>query len=218
LSQIYGLDGCLRWRDAVVWNFDRGGAKKVHVVAVLLDLSVRRKRHVTECLLFPDDPVQSIGERQKTEAIRQFQRAHFPRLMAALLTPESLPNDHHRMGFVRIACPEGDKDRQSSIRTGDPMEKDGGHICMLDPFSHLDRPLLRALVSLRFANGQPRSATKTCLGNSSSFKRGMQTGELGPSRWDHNGVVLLSMRGYGSLLKALRALSVDARAEWNLET
>jgi hypothetical protein len=69
-----------------------------------------------------------------------------------------------RMGFVRIAYPEGDKDRQSSIWTGDPMEKDGGHICMLDPFFHLGRPLLCALMSLRFPNGQPRSATKTCLG------------------------------------------------------
>jgi hypothetical protein len=43
-----------------------------------------------------------------------------------------------RMGFVKMACPEGDKDLQSSIWTGDPMEKDGEHICMLDPFFPLD--------------------------------------------------------------------------------
>jgi hypothetical protein len=36
------------------------------------------------------------------------------------------------MGFVRMACPEGEEDRQSSIWSGDPMEKDGGHICILD--------------------------------------------------------------------------------------
>jgi hypothetical protein len=65
-----------------------------------------------------------------------------------------------RMGFVRMAYPEGDQDLQSSIWTGDPMEKDGGHICMLDPFFQLDRPLLLALMSLRFCK---RSATKTCL-------------------------------------------------------
>lgn len=58
-----------------------------------------------------------------------------------------------RMGFVKMACPEGDKDLQSSIWTGDPMEKDGEHICMFDPFFQLDRPLVRALMSLRLSNG-----------------------------------------------------------------
>jgi hypothetical protein len=67
----------------------------VHVVAVSLGLSVRRRRLVTECLMFLCDPVQSVEEHQKTKATSQFQGAPSPRLMAALSTSESSPDGYH---------------------------------------------------------------------------------------------------------------------------
>jgi hypothetical protein len=108
---LRSMGGCLRWRHAVFWNPIRE-AEEVHAVVASLGWSVWRRRRVTECFLFPDDPVQSsplenIRRQKPPVACRELVFRASPRCSQ----PRSacLMGSKHRllrMGFVRMACPE----------------------------------------------------------------------------------------------------------------
>jgi hypothetical protein len=135
---LRSMDGCLGWRDAVVWKSDRGVVRCACCGGSASNnlFGEEGKLRSASCFqMIQSNPVQSSRGHPKTRVNPRLQRAHSLRLMAAgttlgaCLMGRLLP-----MGFARMACPEGVQDQQSSIWTGDPMKKDGGHICMLDPF------------------------------------------------------------------------------------
>jgi len=105
------MDGCLRWRHAVVWN-PIGEAEQVHAAVASLGWSVWRRKQVAKCFLFSDDPVQSspmenIKRQKPPGACRELvSRASLgcnqPRRAGLMVSMHRLL----RMGFVRMACPE----------------------------------------------------------------------------------------------------------------
>lgn len=68
----------------------------MNAVAVSLEVSVWRRRHVTECFLFPDDPVQS-SPLESTEN-------HEPLADSRELTPASRDGEVNTEELASVPC------------------------------------------------------------------------------------------------------------------